>query len=150
MLRNPIPLLSSFFDHLPAPTDPTFHPMKGALTTQSLRGMANHGPMHWRGDRNGGLDEPNQQPDGGIFNERVACLKFRPAFESLIGRSAPIPEEDMEAFADFILQVMYPPNPHRPLDNVLTAEQQAGRDFFMNRRGFTGTHTCNDCHHLDP
>src|SRR5262249_37911637 len=28
-----------------------FHPMKGPMTTQSLRGMANAGPMHWRGDR---------------------------------------------------------------------------------------------------
>ena len=26
------------------------------MTTQSLRGMANHGPMHWRGDRTGGTD----------------------------------------------------------------------------------------------
>ena len=33
---------------------PEFHPMKGPMTTQSLRGMANHGPMHWRGDRTGG------------------------------------------------------------------------------------------------
>src|SRR5262249_31289227 len=31
-----------------------FHPMKGPMTTQSLRGLANHGPMHWRGDRTGG------------------------------------------------------------------------------------------------
>ena len=40
-----------------APCDPGvagFHPMKGPMTTQSLRGMANHGPMHWRGDRTGG------------------------------------------------------------------------------------------------
>jgi hypothetical protein len=28
-----------------------FHPMKGPMTTQSLRGMAGEGPMHWRGDR---------------------------------------------------------------------------------------------------
>ena len=32
------------------------------MTTQSLRGMANHGPMHWRGDRTGGLDAPSAQP----------------------------------------------------------------------------------------
>src|SRR5205823_9876579 len=35
-----------------------FHPLKGPMTTQSLRGMANAGPMHWRGDRNG---KTNQQ-----------------------------------------------------------------------------------------
>src|SRR5262249_50862442 len=28
-----------------------FRPMKGPMTTQSLRGLANHGAMHWRGDR---------------------------------------------------------------------------------------------------
>jgi DNA-binding beta-propeller fold protein YncE len=27
---------------------PDFHPMKGPMTTQSLRGLADQGPMHWR------------------------------------------------------------------------------------------------------
>ena len=49
---------------------PIFHPMKGPMTTQSLRGMANHGPMHWRGDRTGGNDAPSAQPDSGTFDER--------------------------------------------------------------------------------
>jgi hypothetical protein len=34
----------------------SFAPLKGPMATQSLRGMANHGPMHWRGDRTGGND----------------------------------------------------------------------------------------------
>jgi hypothetical protein len=56
----------------------------------------------------------------------------------------------MQAFADFILQVTYPPNPIRALDNSLTAHQQTGRDFFMNNiSGFQGR-TCNQCHVLDP
>ena len=29
-------------------TDPDFFPMKGPMTTQSLRGLDNHGAMHWR------------------------------------------------------------------------------------------------------
>jgi hypothetical protein len=33
------------------PDQPTFHPMKGPMTTQTLRGMATHGALHWRGDR---------------------------------------------------------------------------------------------------
>jgi hypothetical protein len=37
---------------------PNHHPMKGPMTTQSLRGMANNGPMHWRGDRSGANDNP--------------------------------------------------------------------------------------------
>ena len=27
------------------------HPLKGPMLTQTLRGLAFHGPMHWRGDR---------------------------------------------------------------------------------------------------
>ena len=54
------------------PFDHDFQPMKGPLATQSLRGMANHGPMHWRGDRTGSLTEPNIQPDSGAYNEREA------------------------------------------------------------------------------
>src|SRR5262245_47056624 len=63
--------------------DPDFHPMKGPMTTQSLRGMANHGPMHWRGDRTGGNDVPSNQPGGGSFNEDAAFKKFNPAFQGL-------------------------------------------------------------------
>ncbi|MBW1907618.1 MAG: hypothetical protein JRJ24_20455, partial [Deltaproteobacteria bacterium] len=32
-----------------------FHPMKGPMTTQTLRGLSNSGPMHWRGDRSNGF-----------------------------------------------------------------------------------------------
>ena len=46
------------------------------MTTQSLRGMANHGPMHWRGDRTGGNDAPSAQPDSGTFDEDAAFKKF--------------------------------------------------------------------------
>jgi hypothetical protein len=28
-----------------------FHPMKGPMTVQTLRGISTHGPLHWRGDR---------------------------------------------------------------------------------------------------
>ena len=44
-----------------APRPRDFHPLKGPMTTQSLRGMANHGSMHWRGDRTGGND-PRRRP----------------------------------------------------------------------------------------
>jgi hypothetical protein len=30
-----------------------FDPLKGPMTTQSLRGLENAGPVHWRGDRTG-------------------------------------------------------------------------------------------------
>jgi DNA-binding beta-propeller fold protein YncE len=137
----------------PAVFDPTFNPdfqpMKGPMVTQSLRGMANHGPMHWRGDRTGGNDAPSTQPDGGSFDEKAAFLKFRVGFTDLLGRSAFIPEADLAAFADFILQVTYPPNPIRNLDDSLTSDQQAGRDFFMDPHIVDFTNACVDCHVLD-
>ena len=30
-----------------------FHPLKGPMTTQTLRGLKGHGSQHWRGDRMG-------------------------------------------------------------------------------------------------
>jgi YVTN family beta-propeller protein len=129
-----------------APTD--FHPMKGPMTTQSLRGLANHGAMHWRGDRTGGNLEPSVQPDEGSFDEREAFRQFNEAFVQLQGRSEPIPAADMEAFADFALQMTYPPNPHRALDNVLTADEASGRELFMTKPATLGL-ACGFCHVLD-
>jgi DNA-binding beta-propeller fold protein YncE len=133
------------------------HPMKGPMTTQSLRGMANHGPMHWRGDRTGGNDvEESAQPDTGAFDEQAAFKAFNGAFPGLLGRSGELSDAEMQAFTDFILQVTYPPNPIRNLDNSLTAAQQAGKDFYFNHAA-DGTElpsdtfrNCNGCHTLDP
>ncbi len=35
------------------PEQRRLHPLKGPMVTQSLRGIADSGPMHWRGDRQG-------------------------------------------------------------------------------------------------
>ncbi|MFW2373248.1 MAG: beta-propeller fold lactonase family protein [Gammaproteobacteria bacterium] len=126
-----------------------FPPMKGPMTTQSLRGMANHGAMHWRGDRTGGNDALNAQPDSGAFDEDAAFKKFNVAFEGLNGRHAELAEEEMQAFTDFVLQIMYPPNPIRNLDNSLTSDQQAGHDFYFGDISDT-FFNCNVCHVLDP
>ena len=139
--------LINLFTHQPMP--PEFHPMKGPTTTQSLRGMLNAGPMHWRGDRTAGNDEPTVQPDGGSFNEFANFKKFQVGFTDLLGRSEFIADTDMHTFADFILQVTYPPNPIRALDNGLTADQAAGRGHFFNVIR-DGTNVCNGCHVLDP
>jgi YVTN family beta-propeller protein len=124
---------------------PDFHPQKGPMTTQSLRGMANHGPMHWRGDRTGGND-----PGGNSLDEDAAFKKFIVAFDGLLGRGSAISDGDMQAFTDFILQVTYPPNPVRSLDNSLTPDQTAGRSFFMNSNPSDVFQPCNGCHRLDP
>jgi DNA-binding beta-propeller fold protein YncE len=154
VLNNPIPVKLEAGAVL-AGVNPDFHPMKGPMTTQSLRGMANHGSMHWRGDRTGGNDS-----GGSAFDENAAFLKFIVAFEGLLGASAPIANSQMQSFADFILQVTYPPNPVRSLDNSLTAQQAAGRAFMTGSRradglpfdllGIQAGFNCVGCHTLDP
>src|SRR5262249_26963854 len=107
--------------------NPDFHPLKGPMTTQSLRGMANNGPMHWRGDRTGGNDL-----GGDALAEDQAFKKFNVAFGGLLGRSGPLTTAEMQKFTDFILQVTYPPNPARHLADSLTNDQPAGHDFYFD------------------
>jgi len=138
VLNNPLPA------RIPAigiPND--FHPLKGPMTTQSLRGMANHGSMHWRGDRTGGND-----PDSNSFDEVRAFEKFNPAFTGLIGRTAELSATDMRAFTDFILQVTYPPNPVRNLNNSLATQEQEGRDIYFGPISDV-VFNCNGCHTLN-
>jgi DNA-binding beta-propeller fold protein YncE len=147
-------------------------PLKGPMTTQSLRGMDNHGPMHWRGDRNGAINQDGSpvidpatsapvisaQPNAGIFDEQRAFTSFNVAFPGLIGDANMLSDADMNDFATFILNVSYPPNPVRNLDNSLTAQQQVGYGFFFNHVDTPNGpvelpsdrfHNCNGCHSLD-
>lgn len=113
-----------------------FHPMKGVMTTQSLRGMVNMGPQHWRGDRQG---DANQ-----AFNA------FNEAFPGLIGRDeGEFSDEDMQRFTEFALELTYPPNPQRRLDNTLRTDEQAGRNLYFGRTT-DGIGNCNFCHRLNP
>jgi len=125
--------------------DPDFHPMKGPMTTQSLRGLANQGPMHWRGDRTGGNAEASAQPNAGTFDEIAAFTAFNPAFEGLIGRSVELTAGEMQAFTDFILHVTYPPNPIRNLDNSFTTQQSAANTFFFGSIS-DSLENCDGCH----
>jgi DNA-binding beta-propeller fold protein YncE len=144
VLINPNPInvgnpLPQFF-----PSMQDFHPLKGPMTTQSLRGMANHGPMHWRGDRTGGSS------GGDPLDEDLAFKAFNVAFSGLLGRSGPLTNSEMQAFTDFILQVTYPPNPIRNLDDSLNPTQQAGRDFFFQPQVVDVFRNCNGCHVVAP
>jgi len=137
LLNNPNPA------QLP-PLDADFHPLKGPMTTQSLRGMAGQGPMHWRGDRTGGND-----PGGDPLDEDAAFKKFNPAFQGLLGAANQLSAEDMQRFTDFILAAEYPPNPVRALNEVLTLAQSNGQSHFSNAAiGDGGVVACNTCHDL--
>jgi 6-phosphogluconolactonase (cycloisomerase 2 family) len=163
---NRAPLASVFgqqnIDYLFA----AYQPAKGPMTTQSLRGMDNHGAMHWRGDRNGAVQQSgapflsngapvvSAQPNAGIFDELNAFKSFNVAFPGLVGKTTELSDGDMTDFATFALEMSYPPNPIRNLDDSLTPLQQAGQAFYFNNQNGTELpsdrfHNCNGCHTLD-
>jgi YVTN family beta-propeller protein len=119
-----------------------FHPLKGPMTTQSFRGMSNHGPLHWRGDRTG------VSRSTGETLEHQAFEDFNGAFTGLLGREQQLTAAEMKAFADFAMELVYPPNPITNLDNSLTTVQAAGRNVYFNTTSDTVT-TCNGCHTVD-
>lgn len=131
-----------------------FHPMKGPMTTQTLRGLRNGGAMHWRGDRSVGFFGEN------AFNEEHSFNNFIVAFPGLVGDSRspndPGLQADMQEFTDFALLMALPPNPVRALDNSLTPAQQAGMNFFDGSTGQFSDgaavfgFTCEGCHTHNP
>jgi DNA-binding beta-propeller fold protein YncE len=134
---NPNPLLpNNQFPLLP------FSPIKGPMTTQSLRGLDGAGPMHWRGDRTAASD-----PGGDAMDEDGAFKKFNPAFVELLGRAEPLSDEEMQSFADFVLSIRYPPNPVQALDGGMTEDQEDGRELYTEHDTIDGV-PCNGCHTL--
>lgn len=152
----------------------SFASMKGPMATQTMRGMQNHGHMHWRGDRSIGYfgDDTKQTID-----ERTSFKNFIVAFEGLMGMDIELPatvnsknksadvialERDMDKFADFMMRVALPPNPIRELDNSLSTSAQIGADFFHGDRRSDGAAedtllngpeqdgvNCEGCHGVD-
>ncbi len=114
---------------LPGGQNVGFHPLKGPMVTQTLRGLEGTGRLHWRGDRDD-------------FNA------FNGAFVSLMGSPSELSPSDMQAFTDFILTVNYPPNPFVPLDNQLAGDALAGFNLF-NRENEQLEVFCGGCHVLD-
>jgi len=148
-----------------------FSALKGPMTTQTLRGMANGGAMHWRGDRANGFFGQS------ATDEDLSFRNFIVAFPGLVGGSLPPTDPnlqaDMQEFSDFALQIRLPPNPVRDLNNSLTAAEANGRNFYLGNT-FTANNantgvgggsiggrrsdganlnnfgfTCEGCHRLD-
>jgi DNA-binding beta-propeller fold protein YncE len=151
--KNPIPIIlgaltQGFFPPLNGSgNNDDFHPQKGPMTTQTLRGMVNHGAMHWRGDRSNGffgVDTRTAPP----FDSDLAFRNFIVAFPGLLGRADQISPDDMAKFSAFALALTMPPNPQRALDNSLTPAQARGRAFYLGCDGvdsFTGAPPAADC-----
>lgn len=108
------------------------HPMKGPMTTQTLRGLNGLDPLHWRGDR-------------------TNFTHFNVAFPSLMG----VPQlstNDIDAYRDFINTIQFEPNPNETLDRNLPATFDGG-DPAAGKRAFTSTNYvpglfCASCHAL--
>ena len=111
----------------------TFHPMKGPMATQSLKGLPATSPFHWRGDRETLAD----------FNE---------AFVALLGRSSELTAGEFASFEAFIELVIYPPNPNQHLDGSLPdpltgPNPSVGRDLYeTGGLVASGSLDCVDCH----
>ncbi len=109
------------------------HPMKGPMTTQTLRGLSDDvAPFHWRGDR-------------------ARLQDFNPAFDRLMGGTQ-LSSADMDAYADFMKALAFPPNPNQNLDRTLAtapAGTSAQEGFvFFTTTPFTIGLTCATCHAL--
>lgn len=142
---SPIP--NTFITISPAATPHQFHPMKGPMTTQSMRGLRGHGPMHWRGDRTGA------NRVGGETLEEAAFKEFNDAFDAFTGLGRTIRDADMQDFTNFAMRINYPPNPIRQLDNSLVGIEVDGQRLFNNGvvRVQTGIReVCVQCHTLNP
>lgn len=110
----------------------TRHPMKGPMTTQTLRGLKGLEPLHWRGDR-------------------ANFLAFNPAFNSLMGGTV-LTNADMNAYRDFVNSIVFQPNPNQNLDRTLPtqfagANPIAGRTNYQNFIFDAGFNvSCLTCH----
>jgi YVTN family beta-propeller protein len=113
-----------------------YHPMKGPMTTQTLRGLLNLAPYHWRGDK----------PDFAAFNG---------AFQALMG-STQISDSDMASFTTFMNSVLYLPNPNQTLARGLPTSLNGGNpqngftDFLTVPGTLPNSVTCQSCHQTNP
>lgn len=110
-----------------------FHPMKGPMITQSLRGLAGTLPLHWRGDR-------------------TDFARFNPAFKSLLGAPDTLSATEMQEYSDFIMTLAYPPNPNQNLDRTLP-DPPTGASALRGQNEFLfvnhdGPLRCVQCHAL--
>lgn len=119
----------------------THHPMKGPMVVQSLRGLLQSPPLHWRADRNN-------------------FAEFNIAFTGLLGSTRLLTPDEMNAFQTFIETIVYPPNPNENANRTFPnhpggPNAQAGFDRFRSFRGLSdiflgGAGNCNACHTSAP
>ncbi|MCI0362970.1 MAG: hypothetical protein L0219_03760, partial [Phycisphaerales bacterium] len=111
-----------------------FHPMKGPMTTQTLRGLQGLDPLHWRGDR-------------------TNFLHFNGAFDKLMGGSI-LANADMAAYRAYINTIAFQPNPNQNLDRSFPTSFAGGNaaagvsNFVSSIYNQPLQLSCNTCHSL--
>ncbi len=110
---------------------PSFHPMKGPMTTQSLKSLSGTEPLHWRGDR-------------------ATFADFNVAFVGLLGAPSQLSPGDMTTFSQFVFSMRYASNPYHNLDGTLPATINGanpthGQQLFTSG-GLFGGGQCVFCH----
>ena len=115
----------------------THHPMKGPMTTQSLRGLFNATPLHWRADRRD-------------------VTEFNVAFTGLLGSKRLLTPQEMSEFVAFVNTLSYPPNPNENTDRTFPNPPTGPNAFTGSRRFRVGSglptiflstvNNCNGCH----
>ncbi|HEX6183545.1 MAG TPA: DUF4214 domain-containing protein [Pyrinomonadaceae bacterium] len=123
-------------DHVTTTAGPSvLHPMKGPMTTQTLRGISENTPFHWRGDR-------------------ATLAHFNAAFTSLLGGPRLLTPQEMADFTAFIRSLAFPPNPNVTFGSMERNPMtfRIGFSFFNNDLLFAGNpdgtnrQNCSVCH----
>jgi DNA-binding beta-propeller fold protein YncE len=113
----------------------SFHPMKGPMMTQTLRGLLDLSPYHWRGD----------------FADFAA---FNVVFDKLMG-GATLSVPDITIYHNFVNGILFLPNPNQKLDrtfphSIAGGNPTAGEKDFLTIPGSGKGSTCDSCHTADP
>jgi DNA-binding beta-propeller fold protein YncE len=125
-----------------------FDPEKGPMATQTLRGMLE--PLHWRGDR----------PTMVNFNKAFVGLMGTADIGPINNEPAGVSSQTMSEFRRFALDIVFPPNPYRNVDDTVPnapvaipglpnpGNPEIGRQRFLGLAGgFTdGGVFCVTCH----
>jgi YVTN family beta-propeller protein len=104
------------------------HPMKGPMVTQTLRGMQQGAPFHWRGDR------PTLQSFGVTFRDLLAGA---------------IPStDDLDAMAAYLQSLRHHPNPNLRLNGSLPTSLNGGNPTIGMNLFKNHNNHCASCHPL--
>jgi YVTN family beta-propeller protein len=108
-----------------------FHPMKGPMTTQTMKGLEGQEPLHWRGDRE-------------------TLSDFNGAFVSLLGRASALSGSQLQLFEDFTFSMIHAANPNLELDGSLPVSIANGDPAIGQQHFYTpvelGGGNCISCH----